>query len=161
VLGKRTPTFADLLQLPYARGVFQEALRMYPPSYWIPRTAVEDDEIDGYRIPAGSMVAVLTYTIHYHPEVWEDPKSIDPERFLPKRSEGRHKQAWLPFGAGQRLCIGKDFSLMQGQMLLARVMQRYNVAPIPGRAPTMVTATTMRFKDGVWVRISEREGSKS
>jgi cytochrome P450 len=102
VLGERVPGFADLRQLGYARSVLQEALRLYSPSYWIPRTSSEEDEIDGYQIPVGKMVVVFTHLIHRHPSVWKEPRRFEPERFTQARSEGRHKQAWMPFGAGQR-----------------------------------------------------------
>jgi cytochrome P450 len=156
VLGSRTPAFEDLFQLGLARNVLQETLRLHPPSYWIPRTAVKDDEIDGYRIPAGSTVAVMTYLIHRHPDIWDNPLAVDPDRFLPKRSEGRHKMAWIPFGAGQRLCIGKEFALMEGQLIIARVLQRYNVEAVPGRVAQMHLSTTLRTKDGVWVKLKAR-----
>jgi cytochrome P450 len=156
VLGSRRPTFADLQQLTYTRGVLQEALRMYPPSYWIPRTATEDDELDGYRIPAGTLVAVLTYILHHHPEVWESPERFDPDRFKPERSAGRHKQAWIPFGTGQRQCIGKEFALMEGQLILARVAQRFQASAIPGRVAQLQLSALLHTKNGVWVRLKER-----
>ena len=156
VLGSRKPTFADLQQLPYTRGVLQEALRMYPPSYWIPRIATEDDEIDGYRIPAGTQVAVLTYLLHHHPEIWESPERFDPDRFTPERSAGRHKQAWIPFGAGQRLCIGREFALMEGQLILARAAQRFQPLAIPGRVAQLQLSALLHTKNGVWVRLKER-----
>src|SRR5689334_1652138 len=70
VLGARTPTFADLMSLPYCRQVLQESMRLYPPAYFLPRTALEEDEIGGYRIRAGQMLAVTMYTIHRHPDFW-------------------------------------------------------------------------------------------
>ncbi len=156
VLGQRTPGFTDLHSLLYTRGVFQEALRLYSPSYWIPRTAVEDDEIDGYRIPAGMAVGVMTQLIHQHPGVWPEPQRFGPERFLPANSEGRHKQAWLSFGAGQRQCIGKEFSLMEAQLVLARVVQRYQTSAVPGREPQFHVGATIRSKNGVWVHLKKR-----
>lgn len=155
-LGQRVPGFADLRQLTQTRNVFQEALRLYSPSYWIPRTAVEDDEIDGYRIPEGRTVVVFTHLIHHHPAVWEEPRRFDPDRFTPERIEGRHRQAWMPFGAGQRQCIGKEFSLMEGQLILARIAQRYQVLAVPGREPQVHIATSIRAKDGVWVHLKAR-----
>lgn len=156
VLGSRAPTFADLQKLTYTRNMLQEALRLYSPSYWIPRTAAEEDEIDGYRIPAGSQIAVLTYVLHHHPDVWEDPERFDPDRFTPERSAGRHKQAWVPFGAGQRQCIGKEFSLMEGQLMLARIAQRFQAQAIPGRVAQVQLSASLHTKDGVWVRLKAR-----
>lgn len=156
VLGKRRPTMMDLRQLTYARNMMQESMRLYPPAYWIPRTAVEDDAIDGYHIPAGKMVAVMSQVIQRHPEQWENPNGFDPDRFLPSRSEGRHKLAWLPFGAGQRLCVGREFALMEGPFILARMMQRYQPVAVPGKVAHMHVGLTIRTKDGVWVQLQKR-----
>ncbi len=154
VLGERTPTFADLPKLPYTRMVLQEALRLRPPSYWLPRTAQADDEIDGYSIPAGSQVASFTYMYHRHPDFWPDPERFDPERFSPEQSAGRHHFAWIPFGAGQRLCIGRDFALMEGALALAMIMQRYRVRIAPGHVSEMALSGTLRPKHGVMVHLS-------
>jgi cytochrome P450 len=136
--------------------MLQEALRLYSPSYWIPRTTAEEDEFDGYRIPAGSQIALLTYVLHHHPDVWEDPERFDPDRFTPERSAGRHKQAWIPFGAGQRQCIGKEFSLMEGQLMLARIAQRFQALAIPGRVAQVQLSASLHTRDGVWVRLKAR-----
>ncbi len=155
-LGQNTPGFAELRRLEYSRCVLQEALRLYPPTYWLPRTAVEDDDIDGYRIPAGSMVGVFTHTIHRHPDIWEEPLRFDPDRFSAERSKGRHRLAWLPFGAGQRQCIGKEFSLMEGQLIAARIVQRYQVTPVEGRKARLRIRTTLSAREGVWVHLKKR-----
>ncbi len=157
VLGKRTPTMMDLRQLGYARNIMQESMRLYPPAYWISRTAVEDDEIDGYHVAAGKMVAVMSQVIQRHPEQWENPHTFDPDRFLPERSEGRHKLAWLPFGAGQRLCVGREFAMMEGPFILARLMQRYQPVAVPEKVAQMHIGITLRTKDGVWVKLEKRE----
>ncbi|WP_239470377.1 cytochrome P450 [Archangium violaceum] len=157
VLGERVPGFAELRQLTYTRNVLQESLRLYSPAYWVPRASAEEDAFDGYRIPAGRMVLVFTHLIHHHPDIWEEPRRFDPDRFTPERSEGRHKQAWMPFGAGQRLCIGKEFSLMEGQLILARVAQRYEVSAVAGREAQVHIGTSLRAKEGVWVHLKARE----
>ncbi|MCA9706976.1 MAG: cytochrome P450, partial [Myxococcales bacterium] len=97
VLWGREPRAEDLRALRYARQVVQEALRLFPPAWWLPRTAVEDDEIGGYPIPAGTTVAPVMFTVHRHPALWTDPERFDPERFDPARSAGRHPLAWCPF----------------------------------------------------------------
>lgn len=161
VLGQRAPGLEDLDALGYTRGVLQEALRLYSPTYWLPRTAVEDDTVDGYHVPAGRMVGVLSHLLHRHPEVWSEPSKFDPERYTPERSEGRHKLAWVPFGAGQRQCIGKEFALMEGQLILARIAQRYQVSAVPGREARLHLGTTLRAKNGVWVSLAPRAGRQS
>lgn len=153
-------SFADLPKLTYTRQVFQEILRLRPPSYWSSRTPMVDDEIDGYRIPAGTMVVWLTYMIHHHPDCWPNPEQFDPERFTPQPTNTgaptRHPFAWMPFGAGQRLCIGRDFALMEGTLALAMIAQRFQVSGVAGHTAQPGLSTTLRPKNGVWVHLSPR-----
>jgi cytochrome P450 len=128
VLRGRTPRAEDLRRLTYARWTMQEALRLHPPVWWLPRMAAEDDEIGGHAIPKGTIVAPVMYTVHRHPEHWPDPERFDPERFDPERSAGRHPLAWVPFGAGPRKCIGQELSLMESTLALAMITQRFELA---------------------------------
>jgi cytochrome P450 len=156
VLGNRLPTFADLMKLPYSRMIMQETLRIRPSAWQLPRTAVEDDEIDGYQIPAGTTITGLIYMCHYHPEEWDNPEVFDPERFQPDKSEKRHKFAYMPFGAGQRKCIGMDFALMEGQLALAMVAQRYKLTKTTEDLVEPQLSTTLRPKGGVVVKLEKR-----
>jgi cytochrome P450 len=131
-------------------------MRLRPPSYWVPRTAAEDDEIDGYHIPAGTNVVSFTYMYHHHPEEWDNPAEFDPERFAPENAAKRHKFAFVPFGAGQRMCIGRDFAMMEGQLALAMVMQRFVVTAVPGHISKPQLTTTLRPKGGVMVNVTKR-----
>ena len=163
VVGDRLPTMHDLRQLAYTRRVLQETLRIRPPSYHTPRTAVEDDEIDGYLIRAGTMVVSFTYMQHRHAEQWSDPETFDPERFTDAREvdvngQPRHKFAWIPFGAGQRMCIGKEFALMEGTLVLARLAQRFDMQAIAGKVATPQPSATLQPKNGVFIKLSKRIG---
>ena len=106
-------------------------------------------------------VIQLRRRIHRHPELWDDPLRFDPGRFTPEAMANRHPLAWLPFGAGQRLCIGKEFALMEGQLILARILSRYRITAVNERMPKVHVATTLRPGGGVWVRLSRRGGSSS
>ncbi|ATB27516.1 cytochrome P450 [Melittangium boletus] len=156
-LGGRRPTFSDLAALPYMRMVIQESMRARPPVWWIPRKALEDDEIDGHHIPAGTVVAPIMFTIHHHPEIWESPMEFDPERFTPERSANRHRFAWVPFGSGPRKCIGEHFSMMESQLALARIVQKFRFKGVPGRQVTPTLLTTLGTKDGVFVQLIPNE----
>ncbi len=120
------------------------------------RTAVEDDEIDGYPIPAGTNLVALMYMCHYHPDEWENPEVFDPEQFLPERAEHRHKLAYMPFGAGQRMCIGRDFALMEGQLALVMVAQRYKITKTSELLAEQELAGTLRPKGGVEIKLEKR-----
>lgn len=156
VLGDRTPIFADLMNLPYCRMVLYETLRIRPSAWQLPRTAIEDDEIDGYHIPAGTTITGLIYMCHYHPNEWENPEAFDPERFHPEKAEKRHKFAFMPFGAGQRKCIGMDFALMEGQLALAMIAQRYKLTSTGASLAEPQLSTTLRPKGGVVVHLEKR-----
>ena len=152
VLGSRTPTAEDIPQLVYTRQVIKEVLRLYAPSYWMQRRAEEADEIDGFHIPAGAIVAPMIHLVHYHPEIWPDPTRFDPDRFNP--SIERHKQAWIPFGVGHRRCLAEEFSLIKGMLLLVQILQRYGMVAVTGKEPSMAVGTNLRPKGGVWVQLA-------
>ena len=132
VLGDRVPVVADLERLKFSRMVLQESLRLFPPVWTIPRDAIQDDEIGGYRIRAGSTILLCPYLTHRHPEFWDDPETFDPERFLPERSKGRPRHAYFPFGGGPRLCMGEDMAMMESLLILSMVVQRYRLPLVPG-----------------------------
>jgi cytochrome P450 len=159
VLAGRTPSFADLPALSYTRMVIQETLRVRPAAFWVPRTAVADDMIDGYAIPAGTSVMALTYGIHHHPELWQEPARFDPERFTGEAVAQQHKSAWMPFGMGQRQCIGRDFSIMEAQIILAMIVQRYMLTAVDSGTVLPKFSTTLKPDRPVLVRLEQRAGS--
>jgi len=156
VLGGQPVTFANVGQLGYTRMVLQEVLRLRPPASWLPRVAVEDDAIAGYHIPAGTMVVLPIYMYHHHPAFWEEPTKFDPERFRSERSTGRHPFAWIPFGAGQRLCIGRDFAMLEGQMILATVLQQFTLTPLDKELPQPQLAATLKPRGKVLMQCCRR-----
>ena len=147
-LGVRDPTFADLPRLGFTRNVIQETLRLCPPVWFLPRTAIADDTIDGFAIPAGTTVTTFVHTIHHHPDCWERPEEFVPERFAADPG-GRHPLAWMPFGAGPRICIGKETALMEATLLLAMIIQRFDVSPVLKSRVVPDVATTLRPKGNV------------
>lgn len=155
-LAGRRPEFADQRQLPLTLAVVQESLRLHGPVYWVLRTAEEDDVISGYQIRKGQEVAVLSYVIHRHPQLWKEPLRFDPSRFLPGAPPLAHPLQLMPFGVGQRICVGKEFALMEGVFILARILSHYDVVPVAGRSAKVHVGTTLRPQDGVWVRIRRR-----
>ena len=155
-LAGRLPQFSDLRRLPYSLAVVQEALRLHGPVYWIPRTAQEDDEVCGFQIRKGEEVGVMVYAIHRHPELWSDPLRFDPSRFSSDQVERRHPLAWIPFGVGQRLCVGKEFALMEGQLILARILSRYTLTLDKQRSLKVHVGTTLRPASGIWVQVHPR-----
>lgn len=157
VLGKRPFTLDDLPNLTYTKIVIEESMRLYPPAYSIGRVADGDDAIMGYRIPAGTPVFMSSYVTHRRPDFWQEPERFDPERFTPERSEGRHRFAYFPFGGGPRLCIGENFALMEAQILLATIAQRYRLRHVPSHPVAMQPLITLRPRYGMEMTLHRRE----
>jgi cytochrome P450 len=153
VLAGRAPTAADYPALRYARAVFDEALRLYPPAWVITRRALEADELAGAEVPAGALVILSTYALHRHPAVWTNPERFDPERFTDGAAVRR---AYLPFGAGPRLCVGRDFALLEGTLLLAQVSGAYRLERLPGQRVRPEALVTIRPRGGLPLRLVHR-----
>lgn len=145
VLGDRTPTFEDIPSLKFTRQVFDETLRITPSVWMLPREAVGADELGGYRIEPGTVVVMLNYMIHRHPDHWTDPDDFKPDRFSDEASAGRDQYAYTPFGGGKRLCIGKAFAHIEGTLILALLAQRYRVTTHVEEVETQLS-TTLRPK---------------
>ena len=136
------PAPALFERLPYARQLLHEVMRLHPPAPIIPRSVVADDDLCGYRAPAGAHAAILVDHLHRHPDFWDDPASLRPERFAPAAIAGQHKYAYLPFSLGPRTCIGNTFALWESQLILAKVLRRVTV-DIDPRAPLRLAASTV------------------
>ena len=155
VVGDRVPAFEDLPRLTYTAQVVQEAMRLFPPFWFYTRTAHHDDEVGGHRIPAGSLVLLCPYATHRHPDFWEIPEAFRPDRFSPEQVAGRSRHAYFPFGTGQRVCIGRHLAMMEMQLILAMVAQRFRPRIVPGSAVVPRAGTSLRAKGGIWM-IPER-----
>jgi cytochrome P450 len=147
----RSPTAEDLPHLPLARAAFEEAMRLYPPAWGLPREAVQADEINGFAMPARGIIVLSQYVTHRHPDFWPEPDRFKPERFLPAQAASRPKFAYFPFGGGPRVCIGNTFALMEGPMVLATVLQRFRVELVADQNVVPDPTFTLRPRDGVKV----------
>ncbi len=159
VLGGRAPTAADVPRLPYTRQVIEEAMRLYPPVWATGRQALGDDEVRGYRLPAGSPVVLSPWVTHRHPDFWERPDAFEPERFAPGRAAGRPHLAYFPFGGGQRQCIGNGFALLEAQLIVATLAQRYRLRPVPGHPIEPEPTVTLRPRHGLPMTLHERSAA--
>jgi cytochrome P450 len=149
VLAGRVPVVDDLTRLPYTRAVLDETLRLYPPVWAFAREAIADDRIGGYRIRAGSPVAILPYLTHRLRAFWDDPERFDPERFSPGRVAERPRYAYLPFGGGPRQCIGNEFALMEAHLILPMIARDYRLVIEDGRSVRPEANLTLRPRGGL------------
>jgi cytochrome P450 len=149
VLAGRTPTYQDVPKLPYTRMVIEEAMRLYPPTWITARRPLQDDAIGGYQIPANSVVLLSPYVTQHHPKFWENPENFDPDRFTPERVAERPRYAYFPFGGGPRVCIGRSLALVEAQLILATVAQKYRLHLVPGHPVEPKAMMTLQPRHGV------------
>jgi cytochrome P450 len=154
VVGGRRPTVADLPQMPYLEMVVKESMRLYPPAGGFSREPIHDLELGGYKIPKGSSIAVSTYAMHRNPQFFERPDDFDPERFSKEREASIPKYAYLPFGAGPRICIGNSFAMMESRLALVAIMQRYRLS-LANNAPVQAEQVfTIRPKGRLMMHVT-------
>ncbi len=149
VCGGDTPSDEELRQLTYQRMVIEEVMRLYPPAWTVSRTAIEDDVIDGYAVPAGTNIMVSPYVIHRNPRYWPDPERLDPLRFSPEQQETRPKFAYIPFGGGPRNCIGSNFAMMELQIVITMLLQAFQTKLAPQPPIEREAIISIRPKNGI------------
>ncbi len=142
----------DPRDLPFATAVFDEALRLYPPAWLITRQAAEDDDIEGLRVPAGSLVIVSPYVVQRRAALWPEPDRFRPERFLEAAPQ---RFAYLPFGAGPRLCIGQGFARLEGPLILANLARRVRLST-ESALPAIEPLVTLRPHGGLHLHVTRR-----
>jgi cytochrome P450 len=156
VLGGRTPRNQDIASLRYTRMVIEESMRLYPPAHTTGRQPIKPDEILGHRIPAGAEVLIMPWLIHRKPQLWENPESFDPERFAPERAAERPRFAYIPFGAGPRICIGAAFAMTEAILILATIAQRYRLRLKAGHPIEPQGLITLRPRYGMQMILERR-----
>jgi len=155
-LSGRAPTYADLPRLPYTLRVLKETLRLYPPAYILSRVVTRDLDARGYRVPRGTTVIMSPYALHRRPDYFPDPERFDPDRFTPEREARLPRNAYLPFGAGPRICIGNHFALMEGHLLLATLAQRVRFELVPGQRVAPDPKVTLRPRGDIRMVVRRR-----
>jgi cytochrome P450 len=121
------PGLADVNRLSYTRAVVLESLRLFPPVWVLPRTAIHADTVSGFAVPPGTEVLISPYLIHRRADFWADPESFSPERFLEERLQPQSSYAYLPFGAGPRACIGAHTATVGTVLAVASLAQRFRL----------------------------------
>jgi cytochrome P450 len=147
------PTAEDLQQLVYTKAVLNESMRLRPPVGIMMRRISKDTELDGYLLKQGRLVIFSIYNIHHHPDFWQQPEQFDPERFL--SSENR-RFSFMPFGTGERICIGNHFALLESQLLLSMIIQHFDLQLLNTDEAEIEMAVTLKPKGGIPVKLAVR-----
>lgn len=153
VMADDAPTAEELGRMDFTRRVVMESMRLYPPFWWNLRAARQPDEVGGLRIPAGAALLLVTYATHRHPDFWDDAEEFDPDRFLPDAVARRHRHAYVPFGTGQRACVGRHLAMLEVPLVLAMLARRFRPVPVAGRPVTYRAEASIRARDGMWMHL--------
>ena len=152
-------TFEDLTKLTYTQQIWQESLRLYPPAWMILREANEDVEILGERFSRNSIFMISPYSLHRDPRYFHQPEKFIPERFADEAVKSIPRNAYLPFGAGSRSCIGNQFASMEAMLIMVLLAQRYRLELASGHAPIVAEpSVSLRIKDGLRMLVKRNEG---
>jgi cytochrome P450 len=152
----RLPTLADYASLKYTEQVFAESMRIYPPAWAMGRMALQDSTLGDYDIPAGTHVFFSQYMLSRTPEYFPDPLRFDPDRFTPEAKAARDKYTYIPFGGGNRQCIGESFAWMEGILTLATIASRWRMTYLGKTPPIPQPKITLRPRDPVLMRLEPR-----
>jgi cytochrome P450 len=138
---------------PFALQVMKESMRLYPPAFLLARSALRDTSIGGFTVRKDELVLIAPWLFHRDPRLFEDPLRFDPDRFLPEREAQLPRFAYMPFGGGRRICIGNQFALMEGQIILATIAQQFDMELLSPKPVEVEPLLTLRPKKGVGVRV--------
>jgi cytochrome P450 len=157
VLGDRAPTYEQIERgLPELEMVLDETLRLYPPAWIGSRRAVRDFEFGGCNVPKRAWVHYCSWASHRLPDVFPEPEAFIPERFTPERKAGLPKGAYVPFGAGSRICIGKRFGQTEIKLVATLILKRFRLELLPGRTITVRQMPTLSPREPLLMRVRER-----
>ena len=158
VLGGETPDIEKLeREMPYLDMVLDEVLRLYPPAWIGPRRAVREFEFNGHTVPEGAYLNYCSWASHRIPEFFPDPEAFLPERFTRERKAALPRGAYVPFGGGKRICIGKRFGQIEVKLVATMLLQKMRLDLLPGRTMTVRQMPTLSPKGGLKMRVDPGE----
>ena len=156
VAGGRPVAAEHIDRLVLVQQVIKESMRIYPPVPLMSRQAVVETNLGGHALRVGTTTAMPIYAIHRHRKRWDDPDAFDPERFAPEREAKIPRYAYMPFGAGPRICIGNAFAMIEATAMLATMLQHARFAPVPGYEPEPIARVTLLPRGGMPLKVSLR-----
>src|SRR5437870_417132 len=161
VLAGRKPTIDDLARLPYLDWVLNESMRLYPPAWLQMRFVAKETELDGVRLPVGTLLILSQWVVHRLPVIWQDAARFRPDRWDPANKQQIPQGAYFPFGGGPRTCIGMPLAQLEARIILASILQHYTPQPVPGYTPGFQPVITLRPKNHLRVTLLSASSSDS
>ena len=155
-IGQEAPDFSDIARLRQTRDVFRETLRLYPPVPMMVRETTCPERLRDRDVPPRAQIVLSPWHQHRHERLWDKPDAFDPERFDTPNGREALRCAYMPFSAGQRVCPGAGFAMIEGVLLLALLVRAYRFDIVPDRPAMPVAHLTVRGRDGIWLRITPR-----
>lgn len=156
VLPGRAPNVEDLPKLCYTDLVVREGMRLYPPAWIISREALEDCNIGGYRVHAGTQIIMSQWVTHRDPRYFPNPEEFIPARWADDIVKSLPDYAYFPFGGGPRICIGSSFAMMETVLLVATILQKFRLSLAPGFSVIPWPSLTLRPKSGIRMVVAKR-----
>ena len=148
--------FAIMSKLRLSRDVFRETLRLYPPVPMMVRETSCPEEFRNRDIKPGAQVVLSPWHLQRHERLWDNPDGFDPARWGTENGAKCQREAYMPFSAGARVCPGAGFAMVEGPLILSRLLRDFRVEPVAGRVPRPVAHLTVRASEGIWLKLSRR-----
>jgi cytochrome P450 len=153
------PEFSVVSKLKLSKDVFRETLRLYPPVPMMVREAACPEHFRDRTVPKGSQIVLSPWHLHRHERLWERPDEFDPARFRTENGKACLREAFIPFSAGQRVCVGAGFAMVEGPLLLSMLVKAFRFELVPERPAMPVAHLTVRGKDGIWLKVTRRDAA--
>ena len=150
------PEYEEVAKLQFSRQVIEESLRLYPPVWLYSRTAINDDRINGYDIPAGTNIFFTPYYLHRSSEYWQQPDAFKPDRFVSEETKKRHKFSYIPFSAGPRRCIGDNFSIVEMRVHLGTMAKKFSLQFVDQNPVELDPLVNLRSKHDIMMKLIRR-----
>ncbi len=151
-----TCDFAVMSRLRLSRDVFRETLRLYPPVPMMVREATCPERFRDRALPKGSQIVISPWHLHRQERLWDNPDGFDPTRWQTENGQKCQREAFIPFSAGPRVCTGAGFAMVEGPLILSRILRDFRVSAVDGKVPVPVAHLTVRSDKGIWLRLERR-----
>tara|TARA_R110002049_G_scaffold23545_6_gene83504 strand:+ start:28451 stop:29803 length:1353 start_codon:yes stop_codon:yes gene_type:complete len=151
-----TCDFSVMSKLRISRDVFRETLRLYPPVPMMVRESTCPERFRDRDVKTGAQLVISPWHLHRHARLWDNPDGFDPDRWKTENGKTCQREAYIPFSAGPRVCTGAGFAMVEGPLILSRILRDFRIEAVPGKVPVPVAHLTVRSDKGIWLHLVRR-----